>query len=78
MPASAITAIKQRCFKVSGFITRDILSTLIADMNRLSHCVVMDGLVLRVMMDGLILRIVMDGLGLSDPVVLVRRGVILL
>ena len=63
---------------MSRFVTGNVLSALTANINSLGHRIVVNGLVLRIVMDSLILRVVMDGLGLGNPLVLVRRGVILL
>ena len=78
MTALTITATQSCCLKMSRFVTGNVLSALIANINSLGHRVVVNGLVLRIVMDSLILRVVMDGLGLGNPLVLVRRGVILL
>ena len=56
----------------------NVCAALIADVVLLRHCVMPHLMGHRIMMDSLILRVVMDGLGLGNPVVLVRRGVILL
>ena len=62
---------------MSSFVPGNIRTAVIANADILHNCIVVNGLVLRIVTDGLILRVVMDGLGLGNPVVLVRRGVIL-
>lgn len=59
-------------------VRRDIRTALVADVVFLCHCVMPHLMGHRIVVDGLVLRVVMDGLGLGNPVVLVRRGVILL
>ncbi len=63
---------------MSSFVPGNIRTAVIANVDILHNRIVVNGLVLRIVMDGLILRVVMNGLGLGNPVVLVRRGVILL
>ena len=62
---------------MSRFVPSDIRATVITNADILYNCVMVDSLVLRVVVDGLVLRVVMDGFCLGNPVVLMRRGVIL-
>ena len=59
-------------------VRRDIRTTLIADIVLLRHRVMPYLMCHRIVMNRLVLRVVMNRLGLSNPVVLMRRGVILL
>lgn len=63
---------------MSSFISGNICTAVIANADILHNRIVVNGLVLRIMMDSLILRVVMDSFGLGYPVMLMRRGVILL
>ena len=54
------------------------MSALIANVMKLRHRVVPHLMRHRIMVDGLVLSIMVNGLCLGNPVVLMRRGVILL
>jgi len=54
---------------MSSFVPGNICTAVIANADILHN---------RIVVDGLVLRVVMDSLGLGNPLVLVRRGVILL
>ena len=63
---------------MSSFVPGNIRTAVIANTDILHNRIVVNGLVLRIVVNGLVLRIMMDSLGLGNPIVLVRRGVILL
>ena len=54
---------------MSSFVPSNICTAVIANADILHN---------RIVVNSLVLRVVMDGLGLGNPVVLVRRSVILL
>ena len=58
-------------------VRRDIRTALVADIMFLRHRVMPYLMRHRVVVDGLVLSVVMDGFCLGNPVVLMRRGVIL-
>ena len=63
---------------MSRFVPSDIRATVVTNADILYNCVVVDGLVLCVMVNSLVLCVMVDGLCLGYPVMLMRRGVILL
>lgn len=75
--ASAITTIHKRVVNMPPRVRRDIRTALVADIVFLRHRVMPYLMRHRVVVDGLVLCVVVDGFCLGNPVVLMRRGVIL-